>query len=226
MFLCDAHCHLPSSGFPEISDALAVCAACAKGSDMPMLAKFKEENPKKVFAAFGVHPKYLDSFNEGELAFFLENADAVGEIDFDKHSSFDLQFQRACLEKQLGMAISKNLPVVIHEVGHWNELEASLKRLRPKRFLIHAAKCSAELVEKFEPIGGWFSFGERELELKSGGAALAAANRSRILLESDSVPSPEKMEKAYLRASEILNLKEVELCRMIGENFSEFFKNG
>lgn len=226
MFLCDAHCHLPSSELFNLSEELIVCAACASGADMPMLAKFKEENPKNVFAAFGVHPKYLDSFNEEELALFLENADAAGEIGFDKRSGFDLDFQRACFEAQLEMAVSKNLPVVIHEVGHWSELEASLKRLRPKRFLIHAAKCSAELVGKFEAMGGWFSFGMREFESKSGRAALAAAGGRRILLESDSVPSLEKMEKTYLRAAEILNLKEVELCRLIWENFSEFFKNG
>lgn len=226
MFLCDAHCHLPSSEFDEFSGGLAVCAACASSADMPRLAAFKKAFPKNVFAAFGVHPKYLGGFNKDVFASFLDNADAVGEIGFDKHSSFDLAFQRNCFEAQAGAAISRNLPLIIHEVGHWNELELSLKRLRPKRFLIHAAKCSAELVKKFEKMGGWFSFGERELKLKSGRDALAAAGKNRILLESDSFPSIEKMEKTYFLASEILNLKEVELCRLIGENFSEFFKNG
>ncbi len=227
MIFYDAHSHLHFAEFANLKFAenVVICASSASSEDMQLLVDFQKVNPKKVFAAFGFHPKFLNSFDEKKLVKFLDGACAVGEIGFDKFSNFDLQTQRNCFEAQLAIAIQRNLPAVIHQVGYWNELETSLKKFRPKKFLIHAVKCSVELVEKFKALGGYFSFGLRELETRAGQDALLAAG-NRILLETDSNSNLEILQKTYLIAGEILKLKDIALLKQIEENFLEFFNNG
>ena len=228
MPLFDAHSHLHFPEFAGLGDDLpsgvAACLASANFADMQILASVKKRLGSKIFAAFGVHPKFAGEFSAEKFLPFLELADAVGEIGFDKYSEYGLDIQRSFFEAQLSLAVSRNLPVIIHAVGHFDCLEKSLKKCGSKKFLIHAAKMPKELAKIFDGMGGYFSFGLRELESAKGRACLLAASRDKILLETDKNSDRAALEKTYDRAAEILGLGAPALQKIIEKNFAEFFK--
>ncbi|MBR6389696.1 MAG: TatD family hydrolase [Opitutales bacterium] len=228
MTFFDAHSHLH---FPEFAGigaepprGVCACLSSASFADMQILASVKKRLGPKIFAAFGVHPKFAGEFDSQKLAQFLPYADAVGEIGYDKNSEFSAEEQRRVFEAQLKLAAARNLPAIIHAVGHFDFLEKSLKECGAKKFLIHAAKMPKELVKIFEGMGGYFSFGLRELESAKGRACLLAASRDKILLETDKDSRADILEKTYAAAAEILNVEVFALQKTIETNFAKFFK--
>ena len=228
MTFFDAHSHLHFPEFAGIGaeppSGVCACLSSANFEDMRILASVKKRLGPKIFAAFGVHPKFAGEFEEEKFLPFLGLADAVGEIGCDKNSTFDIDKQRRVFEAQLNLAASRNLPAVIHAVGHFDCLEKSLKKCGAKKFLIHAAKMPKELVKIFESMGGYFSFGLRELESAKGRACLLAASKEKILLETDKNSDLAALEKTYFAAAEILGVGLGELQKIIEKNFDRFFK--
>ena len=88
MPLFDAHSHLHFPEFAglgaDLPSGVAACLASANFADMQILASVKKRLGSKIFAAFGVHPKFAGEFSAEKFLPFLELADAVGEIGFDK----------------------------------------------------------------------------------------------------------------------------------------------
>ena len=228
MTFFDAHSHLHFPEFAgigaDLPSGVCACLSSANFEDMRILASVKKRLGSKIFAAFGIHPKFAGEFDTENFLPFLELACAVGEIGYDKNSEFEIDVQRRVFEAQLSLAASRNLPVVIHAVGHFDSLEKSLKKCGAKKFLIHAAKMSKELVKIFESMGGYFSFGLRELESAKGRACLLAAGKEKILLETDGNSDFSALEKTYAAAAEILNVEVCALQKIIEKNFYKFFK--
>ena len=228
MTFFDAHSHLHFPEFAglgaDLPSGVCACLSSAGFEDMRILASLKKRLGSKIFAAFGIHPKFAGEFEEEKFLSFLELADAVGEIGYDKNSKFSAEEQRRVFEAQLNLAASRNLPAVIHAVGHFDCLEKSLKKCGLKKFLIHAAKMPKELVKIFESMGGYFSFGLRELESAKGRACLLAASKEKILLETDKNSDLAALEKTYFAAAEILGVGLGELQKIIEKNFDRFFK--
>ena len=122
---------------------------------------------KNLYYALGIHPHFLDSFQEEDLqvlTHLLENRDkrcvAVGEIGLDKYAQIDLQLQEAVFIKQLQIAQSFNLPVILHVVKQQNRV---LEILKAHKFtqggVYHAFSGSYEVALEFIKLGFKFGIG-------------------------------------------------------------------
>ncbi|MBO6102820.1 MAG: TatD family hydrolase [Opitutales bacterium] len=229
----DAHSHLH---FPENSEALKefaraknvwACSASASLKDMPCLAETASKLGEFIKAAYGIHPWFASEykiFPEAELAKFLPYARAVGEIGLDKNRpGYDLQIE--FFRRQLEIASDCGLPAVVHCCGAWGDLVKILESVRPaRRFMIHAANCSAELAGELSKLGAFFSFGARELASAKGAACAKAAEPSKILVESDGGAKAGDLLLAAAILARVRGEGEGRILEAVGENFSEFFK--
>ena len=74
----------------------------------------------KVYAAIGVHPENAEEITDISLNFLLENSKnekclAIGEIGLDYHyEGFNENLQKSAFIRQIELANTANLPVVIH----------------------------------------------------------------------------------------------------------------
>lgn len=122
----DTHCHMDDSSFtgrlPEIiarADAAGVGRFIVPGVgpagwDGIMTIAAKE---RRIFAAPGVHPlKGAECCDEalGRLELLTSDAVAIGEIGLDYSYPVPREVQQHAFRAQLGMAVSRGLPVILH----------------------------------------------------------------------------------------------------------------
>ncbi|MDR0535226.1 MAG: TatD family hydrolase [Puniceicoccales bacterium] len=102
--------------------------------------------------------------------------------------------EREVLAEQLRLARELGRVVVLHCVRAFGTLETLLRELPPPRgFLLHGYSGSPEQARGFARMGGWFSFGPRNLSATAGhaefspktAAVLRAIPVGRVLLETD-----------------------------------------
>lgn len=233
MKVYDAHSHLH---FSENSDALAeftrnprviACDCSANIDDMSDLRDVLSIRKDILKAGFGIHPWFALSkkFPLEELSEFLPLADAIGEIGLDKKAEADFEIQREYFLKQLQISKDLNLPCVIHCRSAWGELFECLKSVELKKsFMIHAAKCSPEIVKILEMNGAVFSFGLRELGTIKGLSCLASVDLKNVLVESDGGANFDDLRKAMEIVAEVKNENFASVQSIIEENFLRFFE--
>ncbi|WP_330209227.1 TatD family hydrolase [Pseudomonas sp. AM4(2022)] len=117
-----------------------------------------------LFAAFGLHPAYLDEHRPADL---LELGDwltrlhghrqlcAVGEIGLDYFlEQLDHERQQQLFEAQLKLAVDFQLPALLHVRRSHAAVIATLKRIRvPRGGIIHAFAGSAEEAREYIKLG-------------------------------------------------------------------------
>jgi len=130
MGLIDSHAHLTS---PKLLAELdAVLARCDEvGVDEIVTIGMNLEDsadavglagryPGRIYATSGIHPHEAGRVSESDIAGVAAfwghpGVVAVGEIGLDYHYDFaDRAVQRAVFSRQLELAVSKSLPLVIH----------------------------------------------------------------------------------------------------------------
>ncbi len=86
---------------------------------------------------------------------------AIGEIGLDKSIEAPLEDQLRIFEKQVEIAESANLPVVLHVVRAFNEMLGFMKAQQPVvPIIIHGYNGSPEMVEELVKAGFQISFGQ------------------------------------------------------------------
>lgn len=208
MRLIDTHTHLD---FPEFdADRETVLAQSRKqgierlvvlGVDQghwQRLWQLVEAN-EGLYAAFGLHPVYLDSHQPADLEalrHWLERLAghpklcAVGEFGLDYFlEQLDRERQQVLFEAQLQLAMEFDLPALLHVRRAHAATIATLKRIRPPRGgIIHAFAGSLEEAREYIRLGFRLGLG--------GAATWPQASRLRrvvtalpleaIVLETDS----------------------------------------
>lgn len=152
-----------------------------------------------LFAAFGLHPVYLDDHRPAdltELGDWLTRLNghrqlcAVGEIGLDYFlEQLDRERQQSLLEAQLKLAVDFQLPALLHVRRSHAAVIATLKRIRlPRGGIIHAFAGSQEEAREYIKLG---------FKLGLGGAAtwpqalrmhkvIARLPLEAVVLETDS----------------------------------------
>ncbi len=243
VLLTDAHCHsdfLEDMSSEKVGSGVSICANACFPAQWQSLSRFDSFPIKK---AYGIHPDLqiseLDNIEKieselfvtliPELKKYLSKADAIGETGLDEtiEARVHAELQKKVFLAQLELAREFSLPLIIHCVGKWGALFDVLKTSFAKgsgqKFLIHAAKCSSELAVQFEKIGGYFSFGLRELNSAKGSACAKIVNDTRIMVETDAEVSPEILTDTICKLAEIRNENVEELSKKIRNNFMEFY---
>jgi len=233
--LIDTHTHLD---FPEFdSDRREVLAHSRElgVQRMVVLGVYRQnwqrlwdlvQTDDGLFAAFGLHPVYLDDHRPADLS---ELGDwltrlrghrqlcAVGEIGLDYFlEDLDRERQQHLFEAQLRLAVDFQLPALLHVRRSHAAVIATLKRLRvPRGGIIHAFAGSREEAREYIKLG---------FKLGLGGAAtwpqalrmhkvLAHLPLDAVVLETDSPDMPPAMYPGQRNSPEHLP----DICRALAE---------
>jgi len=137
MELIDTHCHLNMEQFnfdlPDvINNAISqnITKIVVPGVDLPSSERAIDlaENFSNVFAAIGIHPNEGNKWDRSTLKELSSMAThpkvvAIGEIGLDFHwDDCPKNLQREIFEKQLDLAKSLSLPVIIHSRNSLNDV--------------------------------------------------------------------------------------------------------
>lgn len=235
MRLIDTHTHLD---FPEFdADRAAVLQRSrAAGVEKLVLLGVYRANWQRLwelvqredglYAAFGLHPLYLDQHRPehlAELRGWLERLAgeprlcALGEFGLDWFlPELDRARQQALFEAQLALAVEFALPALLHVRRAHAQTIATLKRFRPPRGgIVHAFAGSAEEAREYLRLG---------FKLGLGGAATwPQANRLRkvvaqlpeeaIVLETDAPDMAPSMHAHGRNSPEFL----ADICAALAE---------
>jgi len=175
------------------------------------------ENPLPTgnFVA-GVHPWDVVNVQDPLLDFFHEPHEGligVGEIGLDfARKDADKTLQTEWLNKQLAVAERSGLPVVLHCVKAYNEVQAELKKYKLKSVVFHGFIGSPELMQQLIGQGYFLSFGEFSLRSPKTAEALGQVPLEYLFLETDDDPGADIHhiygEVAVLRGITMEQLKE------------------
>lgn len=165
-----------------------------------------------TFYMAGLHPWQVKAFASFEsvkpLFVLLEELhrgrwiQGIGEIglDFSSHHCDGSCLQAEIFEAQLKLAMEWNLPITLHTVGCWQELERILSKFKPTiPLLFHRFSGSSSLLNQFaKKYNAFFSFspevfqaGKKQLD------SLAQCPLQRLLLEDEKAIPSQKSFIAY-----------------------------
>ena len=213
---------MPASGVSLIldpgCDGGSSRAACALAKEFPF-----------VYAAVGWHPEEWQSWNGESMALLRSlcaqpKVVAIGEIGLDYYWDTEHKaLQREMFERQLSLAIERDLPVIVHN----REATGNILRIlsdykgRGLRGVFHAFTGSYETFAQLQRYGDWYVGIGGVLTFRKASIAQTVKEIpiDRILLETDSpylTPAPyrgQRNESALIPviAQKLADIREMNL---------------
>ena len=253
MGIFDTHAHYWRSDFGEELDALLkelpsknVEKVVAVGCDLPSSEEEIELAARydHIYAAVGFHPENAGKVPENwesELIKLLsrDKVVALGEIGLDYHyeDGPPKEVQKDVFIKQLEIAQSHNLPVIIHSRDAMGDTLDILKKYKPKG-VMHCFSGSAESALEVVRLGMYIGFtGVLTFKnAKKAQAACAAVPTELLLLETDCpymAPVPHRGERSdssmiaftAAKMAEIKGVSTEEMIEIARENAERLFFN-
>lgn len=234
MKLFDTHAHVYDKAFDNDRKSMmeAVWKVCdyvvcpAEDLESSRKAVDMAEQYPHLYAAVGIHPQLSEKATDEELEAISQLAKthpkvvAIGEIGLDYYYLYSpVDTQKIWFAKQIEMAKSLDLPIIIHDRdAHADTLQILKDHASPKlRGIMHCYSTSAEMAAEFIKLGFYISFAGPVVFPKSTHLKEAAKSvpMDRILIETDSpylTPPPFRGRrndptKVYYVAEEIARLK-------------------
>lgn len=252
--MIDTHSHLYLKQFNEdIDDVISrALSAGVHRFYMPSInssynkdmLQLMSRYPENIFCMIGLHPCYVDEDYKKELDFVREEIKknkyyAIGEIGIDLyHEKKFLKEQIIAFEEQIDLAISYDLPIVIHCRESFNEIYDVLKKFKSKnlRGIFHCFSGSIEEANKIVDLN--FSLGIGGVVTFKNGMISEFLNQipiEKIVLETDSpylAPVPyrgKRNESSYIvhvaqKVSEVLDIPLLEIEKLTTKNAAKLFK--
>ena len=186
MQFTDSHCHLDDKAFKtQLSELLAECQQLAikriivpsiapdNFSNVLNLAKTYHNNPIAIYPCLGIHPWFLQSLNESQLAKLTSIVEeskseiiAIGEIGLDgaiakkspeqcRQSVEDnWRHQQHFFDYQLNLAKENNLPVIVHHRQSHDKIVPMLKQYKLEHAgIIHGFSGSYQQATNYLDLG-------------------------------------------------------------------------
>jgi len=256
MRLFDSHCHLDSEflkePYPLLMERAFKAGVCGflvpsvAPAQWEKLSHWPQQHPA-CCVALGMHPSALESLPAtpqhallASLEALLPHACAVGECGLDKplEKTVPIPVQANWFAAQILLAKKYALPLVVHCVGAYGMLLDVLRHHAPfpAGFVLHSFGGSAESIQAFAKLGGYFSYSGNICHPHARKALLALQNtpRERLLFETDApfqtpfplLPGPN--EPAFLllilqKASALLKTPMEELAKLSFMNAQRLF---
>lgn len=224
----DAHAH---SG---VDDEVTTVINGTRPEDWAVVERLCRER-KRWFPAYGVHPWHADELSEGWEACLRDHlgrgAVGIGETGLDRsRRGGDFDRQKQLFTCQWRLAEELGLPMFVHCVRAFGPLIGLIESLPPLRrgFLLHDYSGSVEMVERFQRLGAWFSFGPAIVDKTRRRAreAVVAVDAGRLLLETDStICQPrcrQDLEGVYHEAARLRGCSLAAMSSMMTANFQRF----
>ncbi len=250
--LIDSHAHLLDERLRD--NIPAIVADFAKndvemsveiGADMDSSrgAVKLADSYKNIYAAVGLHPESAESFSEDdikEIAMLAKNSKvvAIGEIGLDYHYDYDKTAQKSLLIKQIILADSLNLPVIIHLRDAYLDMENILKEYKKyinKGILFHCYSGSREMIDRFAFLDPYYAFGGA-ITFKNNNRAevIKAVKKDRLMLETDcpyltpvphrgEINTPNNLKFVAERIALDLGMSYDEIAKITTENTKRFY---
>ncbi len=250
--LIDSHAHLLDERLRD--NIPAIVADFAKndvemsveiGADMDSSrgAVKLADSYKNIYAAVGLHPESAESFSEDdikEIAMLAKNSKvvAIGEIGLDYHYDYDKTAQKSLLIKQIILADSLNLPVIIHLRDAYLDMENILKEYKKyinNGILFHCYSGSREMIDRFTFLDPYYAFGGA-ITFKNNNRAevIKAVKKDRLMLETDcpyltpvphrgEINTPNNLKFVAERIALDLGMSYDEIAKITTENTKRFY---
>ncbi len=198
----DTHAHYDDKQFDEDRYTLieemhsnGICNIINVGSDMAS-SKFSIDLADKydfIYAAVGVHPTEVGGMTDKDIEILsnyakLPKVVAIGEIGLDYHYDYTTkEEQKHWFEKQLELAYSLDLPVIIHSREATQETYDIIKNSKVRKGVVHAFSGSAEFAKLYTEMGFYIGVGGvvTYKNAKKLVESVRNTDLSRILLETD-----------------------------------------
>ncbi|ETX10953.1 TatD family hydrolase [Marinomonas ushuaiensis DSM 15871] len=206
--LIDSHCHFDFDIFDDQRDVLMTqcenhgvlgflvpATTCLSWSKLQALAAHYPQ----WRAAYGLHPYFLRESQLAEIDLLGDQCEAaqaiaVGEIGLDCWpGSVDINIQIDFFSRQLLVAKSLNLPVILHARKSYDLVFKCLRETKFKRGgIVHAFNGSLEQAKRFIDLGFVLGVGGTITysRAKKAHRVLNALERSAFVLETDSPDMP------------------------------------
>jgi len=146
---------------------------------------------------------------------------AIGEIGLDKLKGPEFEIQKSVFLKQIQISEEMNLPVILHCVKAWNELEIIKKEVKPKQTWIYHGFNKSNLVKSVLDNGVMISIGASILTNIKLQEIITEIPNSSLFLETDD--SKIDIFEIYQKVSEIKKISLQELEKIIEQNFKRTF---
>ena len=201
MAIFDTHAHYVKNDFGEALHPL-LSSMSEAGVEKIMAVGYDLDSSREemqlaeqypfVWAAVGVHPencKGLPADWLGQLAGMLSSprVKALGEIGLDRHyEGCDKVLQAEVFERQLQLAKTLDVPVIIHSRDACEDTMELLRKYKPAG-VMHCFSYSPEIAEEVVRLGMYVGF-TGVLTFKNSKKAWAACEAvpiDRLLLETD-----------------------------------------
>lgn len=246
--LYDAEFEKDLSGVMERAAALGISRFILPAIDKSchgQMMEFARHFPGKAFPAIGLHPTSVKEDWEEELSFVFDNIDsdkfyAVGEIGLDGYWSKEfINEQATVFEKQIELAVSRNLPVIIHARSASEEIFKVLERTKHLGVsgVFHAFSGSYESFQRISNLGNFKIGIGGVITFKNASLAKVAEkiDLSNIILETDApwlAPVPfrgKRNEPSYIsliaqKLAEVKGCSIEEVAERTTENAVKLFK--
>lgn len=209
IMIIDTHCHLSKNDYENLDEIISnmngiiIISGCNDETNKQVIEIVnKYEN---VYGTLGVHPEEIDKLTDNSFKYIQQNLNnskivAIGEIGLDYYwNKENKQNQQALFRKQLEIAQTYNLPVVVHSRNAIEDTYNILKEYKLKGD-IHCFGSSLEMANKFIKLGYKIGIGgvvtfKNSFKLKEIVKEISLDN---ILLETDSpylTPEPFRGKK-------------------------------
>jgi hydrolase, TatD family len=252
MEIFDTHAHYDDSAFDGDRDSLLGEALPAAGVvgvvSCGTTVRSSRENAALaekygyLYFAAGIHPEDAESAGDGDMDRLAElikgskKAVAVGEIGLDYHCEVDRTLQRTLFERQLALARTLDLPVILHDRDAHGDMMEILRASKP-RGVLHCFSGSAESAEELVALGFFIGFtGSVTFKNnKKAARVLEAVPKERIVVETDCpymAPEPfrgRRCDSSMIARTldfiaDIKGLQPVELARITARNARILFE--
>ncbi|MGC6433088.1 MAG: TatD family hydrolase [Crocinitomicaceae bacterium] len=177
------------------------------------------------YYSYGFHPWEIEvsqgSWDKFELYLQDRKCLALGEIGLDKLKGPKLEVQTSRLYKQLEVNQTYNLPVIIHCVKSWNELNKIARTFKNFKWVFHGFN-KVSILDEILKEGWMISVGASILNNEKLQNAIQTIPDEQLLLETDD----KEMDifEIYQKISKIKKISLSELEGIITNNFKSTFK--
>ena len=251
--LIDSHAHLLDERLVEsIPEILAqypindIELSIEIGADMSSSkgAVLLAEKYDNIYATVGLHPEFAERATDNdieELRLLAQNDKvvAIGEIGLDYHYDYDKTAQKSLLIKQILLADTLQLPVVIHLRDAYQDMESVFTKYKDyikNGVLLHCYSGSKEMIDRFAFLDPYYAFGG-SITFKNNNRAevIRAVKKDRLLLETDSpyltpVPFrgktniPNYLKYIAERMAQDLGISYEEVANLTYQNTKRFYR--
>jgi TatD DNase family protein len=187
--------------------------------------KSEDNTDEYNYFSSGIHPWHA---TENEKLISSISIDAVnkkclaiGEIGLDKLNGSKFEIQKSVFLKQIQISEEMNLPVILHCVKAWNDLEIIKKEVKPKQTWIYHGFNKSNILKNVLENGIMISIGASIFSNIKLQEIINKIPNSSLFLETDD--SKIDIFEIYQKVSEIKKISLQELEEIIEQNFKRIF---